>query len=102
MAPSRMDALKRNLFMAVKIDATPDHFLRTGIWKHKRRTPDQKVALKGASSKAASDHPDLFTDAGQPGPLTYEVELYQGCVRYKKCKFCIEPKKGVLRRDEEM
>ena len=97
--------LKRNLFMAVQdTDATLDHFLRTGTWKHKRRTPDQwkKWALKGASSKAVSDHPDLFTDAGQPGPLTYEVELYQGCVRYKRgCKFCIEPKKGVpVWRDE--
>jgi len=40
-------------------------------------------------------HPDLGT-ADIPGPLTYEVEVYQGCVRYKRgCKFCIEPKKGV-------
>ena len=36
------------------------------------------------------------------GPLTYEVEVYGGCVRYKRgCKFCIEPKKacqfGVVR-----
>ena len=31
----------------------------------------------------------------QAGPLTYEVEVYQGCVRYKRgCRFCIEPKKG--------
>ena len=35
-------------------------------------------------------HPDLS------GPLTFEVEVYQGCVRYKRgCKFCIEPKKGI-------
>ena len=28
--------------------------------------------------------------------MTYEIELYQGCVRFKRgCKFCIEPKKGV-------
>jgi radical SAM superfamily enzyme with C-terminal helix-hairpin-helix motif len=35
--------------------------------------------------------------------LTYEVELYQGCVRFKRgCKFCIEPKKGVpIWRDED-
>ena len=27
--------------------------------------------------------------------MTYEVEVYQGCVRYKRgCKFCIEPKKA--------
>ncbi len=33
---------------------------------------------------------------GIPGPLTYEVEVYQGCFRYRRgCRFCIEPKKGV-------
>jgi len=38
---------------------------------------------------------DGFDDKNR-GPLTYEVEVYQGCVRYKQgCKFCIEPKKGV-------
>ena len=42
-----------------------------------------------------TSHPDLGDEA-KPGPLTYEVEVYQGCVRYKRgCKFCIEPKKGV-------
>jgi radical SAM superfamily enzyme with C-terminal helix-hairpin-helix motif len=41
-----------------------------------------------------AEHPDLGTP-DRPGPLTYEVEVYQGCVRYKRgCKFCIEPKKG--------
>ena len=45
----------------------------------------------GASSKAVvTEHPDL------DGPLTYEVEVYQGCVRFKNgCKFCLEPKKGI-------
>ncbi|MEL0100918.1 MAG: radical SAM protein, partial [Euryarchaeota archaeon] len=39
---------------------------------------------------SVTQNPDLN------GPLTYEVEVYQGCVRYKRgCKFCIEPKKGV-------
>ena len=38
----------------------------------------------------------MVSPDGSPGPLTYEVELYQGCVRFKRgCKFCIEPKKGV-------
>ena len=40
-------------------------------------------------------HPDLGSQE-KPGPLTYEVEVYQGCVRFKRgCKFCIEPKKGI-------
>ena len=47
------------------------------------------------SSLAVKHHPDIGTEE-KPGPLTYEVEVYQGCVRYKRgCKFCIEPKKGV-------
>ena len=55
------------------------------------------------SSKAVSGHPDLMGEDGNPGPLTYEIELYQGCVRFKRgCKFCIEPKKGLpLWRSEE-
>ena len=59
--------------------------------------PEQwtKWAQAGAASKAVTDHPDLGTEH-RAGPLTYEVEVYQGCVRYKRgCKFCIEPKKGV-------
>ena len=53
--------------------------LNNGQWAH-----------AGARSKAVTHNPDLN------GPLTYEVEVYQGCVRYKRgCKFCIEPKKGV-------
>ena len=91
--------LRKNMFMAVQdTDATLDHFLRTGVWKHKRRSPEQwkKWALKGAASKAVTEHPDLIDGEGNAGPLVYEVELYQGCVRYKRgCKFCIEPKKGV-------
>lgn len=91
--------LRKNMFMAVQdTDATLDHFLRTGVWKHKRRSPEQwkKWALKGAASKAVTEHPDLIDAEGNAGPLVYEVELYQGCVRYKRgCKFCIEPKKGV-------
>ena len=60
--------------------------------KHKRRSDVEWTAWAqaGAISKAVTEHPDL------EGPLTYEVEVYQGCVRYKRgCKFCIEPKKGV-------
>ena len=90
--------LRPNLFLAVQdTDATLHHFLQCGEWKHQRRTADQWTAWAqvGAASKAVTDHPDLGTER-QAGPLTYEVEVYQGCVRYKRgCKFCIEPKKGV-------
>ncbi|MED6318999.1 MAG: radical SAM protein, partial [Candidatus Thermoplasmatota archaeon] len=90
--------LRPNLFLAVQdTDATLHHFLERGEWKHQRRTAEQWTAWAqaGAASKAVSDHPDLGSE-NQPGPLTYEVEVYQGCVRYKRgCKFCIEPKKGV-------
>lgn len=90
--------LRPNLFLAVQdTDATLNHFLQHGEWKHQRRTAEQwtQWAQAGASSLAVSTHPDLGTK-DQPGPLTYEVEVYQGCVRYKRgCKFCIEPKKGV-------
>lgn len=85
--------LRKGLFLALQdTDATLEHHLKNGEWKHQRRTAEQwnSWALAGASSKAVSTHPDLG------GPLTYEVEVYQGCVRYKRgCKFCIEPKKGV-------
>ena len=90
--------LRPNLFLAVQdTDATLDGFLKTGEWNHARRTGEQwsAWAQAGASSKAVLHHPDLGTEE-RPGPLTYEVEVYQGCVRYKRgCKFCIEPKKGV-------
>ncbi len=90
--------LRPNLFLAVQdTDATLHHFLERGEWKHQRRTAEQWTAWAqaGANSLAVRTHPDLGT-LDQPGPLTYEVEVYQGCVRYKRgCKFCIEPKKGV-------
>ena len=90
--------LRPNLFLAVQdTDATLHHFLHNGAWKHQRRTAEQWTAWAqaGASSKAVTDHPDLGSET-KTGPLTYEVEVYQGCVRYKRgCKFCIEPKKGV-------
>ena len=90
--------LRPNLFLAVQdTDATLAHFLEKGEWKHQRRTAEQWTAWAqaGAASKAVTDHPDLGSES-QAGPLTYEVEVYQGCVRYKRgCKFCIEPKKGV-------
>ena len=85
--------LRQNLFLALQdTDATLEHFLDQGEWGHKRRTSEQWTdwAHHGARSKAVSMNPDLH------GPLTYEVEVYQGCVRFKRgCKFCIEPKKGV-------
>ena len=85
--------LRRNLFLALQdTDATLDYFLSNNEWKHQRRTAEQWTAWAhaGARSKAVTRNPDLN------GPLTYEVEVYQGCVRYKRgCKFCIEPKKGV-------
>ena len=85
--------LRRNLFLALQdTDATLDYFLSNNEWKHQRRTAEQWTAWAhaGARSKAVTHNPDLN------GPLTYEVEVYQGCVRYKRgCKFCIEPKKGV-------
>ena len=98
--------LRSNLFCAVQdTDATLDHFISTGSWEHRKRSPEQwsTWALSGASSKAVSDHPDLRGDDGEQGPLTYEIELYQGCVRFKRgCRFCIEPKKGLpLWRSEE-
>ena len=90
--------LRSNLFLAVQdTDATLHRFLKTGTWKHKRRTSEQWTmwAHLGAQSKAVLKHPDLGTEEKR-GPLTYEVEVYQGCVRFKRgCKFCIEPKKGV-------
>ena len=90
--------LRSNLFLAVQdTDATLHGFLNTGTWKHKRRTSEQWTtwAHFGAQSKAVLQHPDLGTEEKR-GPLTYEVEVYQGCVRFKRgCKFCIEPKKGI-------
>ena len=90
--------LRKNLFLAVQdTDATLDNFLNTGNWKHCRRNAEQwtEWAHYGANSKAVKFHPDLGSEE-KPGPLTYEVEVYQGCVRFKRgCKFCIEPKKGV-------
>ena len=90
--------LRKNLFLAVQdTDATLDNYLNNGQWKHCRRTAEQwtEWAHFGAKSKAVKFHPDLGS-AEKPGPLTYEVEVYQGCVRYKRgCKFCIEPKKGI-------
>ncbi len=98
--------IRSNLFCAVQdTDATLEYFLATGNWKHKRRTSEQWNiwANAGAGGLCVTQHPDLFTSDGRSGPLTYEVELYQGCVRYKRgCKFCIEPKKGVpIWRDEK-
>ena len=85
--------LRHNLFLALQdTDATLNYFLNNSEWKHQRRNAEQWTlwAHSGAKSKAVTDNPDLN------GPLTYEVEVYQGCVRYKRgCKFCIEPKKGV-------
>ncbi len=85
--------LRANVFLAHHdLDATLDTFLRAGSLKHDRRTPEQwhRWAIAGASSKAITTHPDL------PDPLTVEIELYQGCVRFQRgCRFCIEPKKGV-------
>ena len=98
--------LRSNLFCAVNdIDASLNDFISTGTWKHSKRTKEQWSlwAHHGSISKAVTDHPDLLTEDGRSGPLTYEIELYQGCVRFKRgCKFCIEPKKGVpLWRSEE-
>ncbi|MGB1984832.1 MAG: radical SAM protein [Candidatus Poseidoniaceae archaeon] len=90
--------LRSNLFLAVQdTDATLNQFLKNGTWKHERRNAAEWTtwAQLGATSKAVTHHPDLGTDE-KKGPLTYEVEVYQGCVRFKRgCKFCIEPKKGI-------
>ncbi|MDG1525074.1 MAG: radical SAM protein, partial [Candidatus Thalassarchaeaceae archaeon] len=90
--------LRKNLFLAVQdTDATLYNYFETGQWKHTRRNAEQwtQWAQAGALSKAVTSHPDLGTEEKR-GPLTYEVEVYQGCVRYKRgCKFCIEPKKGI-------
>jgi len=97
--------LRTNLFCTVQdTDATLNHFLNTSEWSHKRRNSEQwnEWAIAGAQGKCVTQHPDLKTPDGAPGPLTFEVEIYQGCVRFKRgCKFCIEPKKGVpIWRDE--
>jgi radical SAM superfamily enzyme with C-terminal helix-hairpin-helix motif len=90
--------LRSNLFLAVQdTDATLNGFLNKGTWKHERRNAEEWTtwAQLGAKSKAVTEHPDLGTEE-RKGPLTYEVEVYQGCVRFKRgCKFCIEPKKGI-------
>jgi radical SAM superfamily enzyme with C-terminal helix-hairpin-helix motif len=90
--------LRSNLFLAVQdTDATLNGFLNNGTWKHERRNAEEWTtwAQLGAKSKAVTEHPDLGTEE-RKGPLTYEVEVYQGCVRFKRgCKFCIEPKKGI-------
>ena len=90
--------LRSNLFLAVQdTDATLHGFLNKGTWNHERRNAEEWTtwAQLGAKSKAVTEHPDLGTDE-RKGPLTYEVEVYQGCVRFKRgCKFCIEPKKGI-------
>jgi len=96
---------RNNLFCTVKdTDATLNYFLSTGTWSHTKRTSEEwsRWALRGASSKAVTEHPDLTSHGKMKGPLIYEIELYQGCVRFKRgCKFCIEPKKGIpLWRDE--
>ena len=98
--------LRSSLFCTVQdTDASLHHYLSTGQWGNRKRTPEQwsEWALHGASSKAVTHHPDLESPKGSPGPLTYEIELYQGCVRFKRgCKFCIEPKKGLpLWRNED-
>ena len=98
--------LRSSLFCTVQdTDASLHHYLSTGQWENRKRTPEQwsEWALHGASSKAVTHHPDLESPKGSPGPLTYEIELYQGCVRFKRgCKFCIEPKKGLpLWRNED-
>ena len=91
--------ISEDIFCCVQdTDASLNHFLNTGIWENRKRSPEEwgTWALSGARSKAVCEHPDLFSEDGSPGPLTYEVELYQGCVRFKRgCKFCIEPKKGI-------
>ena len=91
--------IRGDLFCTVQdVDASLNHFLESGRWENRKRSSEQweNWALAGAASKAVSEHPDLVSPDGSPGPLTYEVELYQGCVRFKRgCKFCIEPKKGV-------
>jgi len=98
--------LRESLFCTVQdVDATLNHYLETGAWENRKRDSQQwgRWALLGAQSKAVTSHPDLISGDGSSGPLTYEVELYQGCVRFKRgCKFCIEPKKGVpLWRERE-
>ncbi len=91
--------ISKNLFCAVQdTDATLNHFLNSGSWKNHKRTPEEWSvwSIAGSKSKAVTNHPDLISPHGLPGPLVYEVELYQGCVRFKRgCKFCIEPKKGI-------
>jgi len=60
--------------------------LKGGIWADRERTPaeEERWALKGA--KLVAEHPD------HPRPLTVELSLYRGCVRYISggCSFCTD------------
>lgn len=98
--------LRKDLFCTVQdTDATLNHFLSTGKWENTRRDPTQwsDWAISGASSKAVLNHPDLVSSDFPHSPLMFEVEIYQGCVRFKRgCRFCIEPKKGLpIWREED-
>ena len=67
--------LRKGLFLSVQdTDATLNHFLNTGEWKHKRRTDIQwsTWAQAGAASLAVTQHPDLGTEE-KPGPLTLSL-----------------------------
>ncbi len=68
----------------------------TGINSISGKMNDNEINFGGAEKRVNGVNFGGGFDSGNNGPLTYEVEVYQGCVRYKQgCKFCIEPKKGV-------
>ena len=87
--------LRSNLFLAVQdTDATLNGFLKqvlgnTNVERARNGHPGHNMERK--AKLFSNIH--LGTEE-ERGPLTYEVEVYQGCVRFKRrCKFCIEPKK---------
>ena len=94
---ARLDAASADLFLAVQdTDATLAHYLSKAEWNTSGGRPNSGRRGRKRVRPAKPDGPSRPGSETQPGPLTYEVEVYQGCVRYKRgCKFCIEPKKGV-------
>ena len=70
----------------VDAEATLYDRLKGGGWADRQRTPEEerRWAVKGA--KAVLEHPD------HPRPLTVELSLYRGCVRYISggCSFCTD------------
>ena len=70
--------LRKNLFLSLQdTDATLDHFLTTGKWTHRRRTPEQWSRTghsEGHLLRAVTDHPDITL----PNPEAQSRSTYKG------------------------